>query len=113
MRNGFRSSRGAIRGTSGGAAGFTTVAIGVGPFLFSVVLRHSSQASLLAYLSPSGPIKSANLETWGCSAVCRAPQNAALIFLAALLGTEILRLAVGVHRQSQFLRHMHPTDRVP
>src|SRR5215510_11558136 len=32
MRNGFRSSRGAILGTIGGAAGFTTVAIGVGPF---------------------------------------------------------------------------------
>ena len=41
IRNGFRSSRGAIRGTIGCTAGFTTVAIGVGPFLFSVVLQRS------------------------------------------------------------------------
>src|SRR5271155_4463195 len=42
MRNGFKSSRGAMRGTIGGApiclsgpVGFTTVAIGFGPFLYA------------------------------------------------------------------------------
>jgi hypothetical protein len=42
MRNGLRSSRGAMRGTMGGApicrigaVGFATVAIGVGPFVNS------------------------------------------------------------------------------
>src|SRR5215472_1640716 len=44
MRKGFRSSRGAMRGTNGGAlifvgvVGFATVAIGVGPFLLSYSL---------------------------------------------------------------------------
>ena len=37
MRNGFRSSRGAIRGTIGCTAGFTTVAIGVG-LLFPLLI---------------------------------------------------------------------------
>src|SRR5882762_9245502 len=48
MRKGFRSSRGAMRGTMGGApiclvgaVGFATVAIGVGPFLYSICLRNS------------------------------------------------------------------------
>src|SRR5439155_22252430 len=45
MRKGFRSSRGAMRGTMGGApiclvgvVGFATVAIGVGPFVYSICL---------------------------------------------------------------------------
>src|SRR5213082_1666474 len=49
MRNGFRSSRGAMRGTMGGApiclvgaVGFATVAIGVGPFVYSICLRNAS-----------------------------------------------------------------------
>src|SRR3979490_2807935 len=48
MRKGFRSSRGAIRGTMGGApiclvgaVGFATVAIGVGPFIYAICLRNS------------------------------------------------------------------------
>src|SRR6266849_6460233 len=48
MRKGFRSSRGAMRGTMGGApiclvgaVGFATVAIGVGPFVYSIDLRNS------------------------------------------------------------------------
>src|SRR5580765_5010265 len=43
MRNGFRSSRGAMRGTIGGVpiclvgvVGFATVAIGIGPFVCSI-----------------------------------------------------------------------------
>src|SRR5882762_2408164 len=43
MRNGFKSSRGAMRGTIGGApiclvgvVGFATVAIGIGPFVCSI-----------------------------------------------------------------------------
>src|SRR6266481_3920101 len=46
MRKGFRSSRGAMRGTIGGApiclvgvVGFATVAIGVGPFVYSICPR--------------------------------------------------------------------------
>src|ERR1700687_1105109 len=46
MRKGFRSSRGAMRGTMGGvpiclvgAVGFATVAIGVGPFVYSICLK--------------------------------------------------------------------------
>src|SRR5204862_4736872 len=46
MRKGFRSSRGAMRGTMGGApiclvgaVGFATVAIGVGPFVYSICLQ--------------------------------------------------------------------------
>src|SRR2546429_7224845 len=44
MRKGFRSSRGAMRGTIGGTlifvgvVGFATVAIGVGPFVLSYSL---------------------------------------------------------------------------
>jgi hypothetical protein len=48
MRNGFKSSRGAMRGTIGGApiclsgpVGFTTVAICVGPFLYASSLAFS------------------------------------------------------------------------
>src|SRR5882757_621202 len=48
MRKGFRSSRGAMRGTRGGvpiclvgAVGFATVAIGVGPFVYSICLNKS------------------------------------------------------------------------
>src|SRR5436309_11745115 len=47
MRKGFRSSRGAMRGTMGGApiclvgvVGFATVAIGVGPFVYSICLSN-------------------------------------------------------------------------
>src|ERR1700736_4994546 len=50
MRNGFKSSRGAIRGTMGGvpiclvgAVGFATVAIGSGPFLNSLRLEQYSK----------------------------------------------------------------------
>src|SRR5438552_16698540 len=49
MRNGFRSSRGAMRGTMGGApsclvgaVGFATVGIGVGAFVYSICLRNAS-----------------------------------------------------------------------
>src|SRR2546429_6369396 len=45
MRKGFRSSRGAMRGAMGGThiclvgvVGFATVAIGVGPFVYSICL---------------------------------------------------------------------------
>src|SRR5438552_17027092 len=45
MRKGFRASRGAMRGTMGGSpiclvgvVGFATVAIGVGPFFYSICL---------------------------------------------------------------------------
>src|ERR1700675_2607066 len=38
MRNGFRSSRGAMRGIIGGIVGFATVAIGFGPFLYAASL---------------------------------------------------------------------------
>jgi hypothetical protein len=48
MRNGFKSSRGAMRGTIGGApicrngdVGFATVAIGFGPFLYASSLDFS------------------------------------------------------------------------
>src|SRR6202030_87806 len=50
MRKGFKSSRGAMRGTMGGApiclvgaVGFATVAIGSGPFLKSVRLEQYSK----------------------------------------------------------------------
>src|ERR1700737_550687 len=39
MRNGFRSSRGAMRGIMGGTVGFATVAIGFGPFLYAASLE--------------------------------------------------------------------------
>src|SRR5215471_2768367 len=56
MRNGFRSSRGAILGTIGGAAGFTTVAIGVGPFFCSWFTRFDPNTkSFVSLLSCPGP----------------------------------------------------------
>src|ERR1700692_4983100 len=52
MRNGFRSSRGAMRGIIGATVGFATVAIGFGPFVYAafeepVRLRLSSLCSFL------------------------------------------------------------------
>src|SRR5713101_7168474 len=45
MRKGFRSSRGAMRGTIGGAAGFATVAISVSPFDERDSCRHEPFAA--------------------------------------------------------------------
>jgi hypothetical protein len=77
------------------------VAIGVGPFLFSVVLNafvlkacRMSTAYLLAR-----PQKSAIPEISARDSTIRGTsQNAAFVLGAALLRTEVLRLAIGVHR---------------
>src|SRR5712675_261685 len=116
IRNGFRSSRGAIRGTIGCTAGFTTVAIGVGPFLFSVVFKAfviKSCRPSTAYLRAPNHKNSEFLKISACESTIRGtPQNAAFVLGAALLRTEVLRLAVGAHWQCQFFRQVHSANRI-
>src|SRR5271163_4725323 len=68
MRNGFKSSRGAMRGTIGGApiclsgpVGFTTVAIGFGPFLYASSLDFSFYHKLKAFNHPEVEIRATAL----------------------------------------------------
>src|SRR5579864_1839511 len=50
MRNGFRSSRGAMRGIIGATVGFATVAIGFGPFLYAAFQGSCPPAPLVLVL---------------------------------------------------------------
>src|SRR6266404_5826117 len=116
MRNGFRSSRGAIRGTIGCTAGFTTVAIGVGPFLFSVVFKafelkscRTSTAYLQAPTTKNSEFQKISARE---STIRGTPQNATFIFRPAFLRAEVLRLAIGAHWQCQFFRQVHSANRV-
>src|SRR5580704_125134 len=110
MRNGFKSSRGAMRGTRGGvpncrvgAVGFATVAIGVGPFVNSIFLR-----TLLSHWAQN--LKPSAL---GNSPIRRKLFRFTSIRIAASDGAEVQKLAVFTQRDGQRLIHMHSTHGIP
>src|SRR5215470_16547902 len=111
MRKGFRSSRGAILGTMGGAAGFTTVAIGVGPLFFWWSARYKLElpTAFAAFLLPFGPYRKTKPVA---SSARRSPHHAGLVLGSALVGTEMQNFAVHRKRQCQFLGQVHTAYRV-
>src|SRR5258707_1352019 len=113
IRNGFRSSRGAIRGTIGWIAGFTTVAIGVGPFvcsLDSISRRKNLAASLRCCFGPNHKTFQRQTQTACLLGACRSLQNAAFKLHPALFGAKVLSFAVGGCWERQLLCHVHATN---
>src|SRR6476660_6029783 len=109
MRNGFKSSRGAMRGTMGGApiclvgvVGFATVAIGIGPFVCSIYSPTS------AFTWPiSNRLRPALL-----LAVCSELPTAFSIRIAARRGTEMEKLTGVPKWNRESFIHVHPANRV-
>src|SRR6266481_9400876 len=107
MRKGFSSSRGAIRGTIGGApvsrvgtGGFATVAISFGPFFCLCVKSPACcRAALLFVQTKSG--------------VGRELLRRIHKFVAAFLGAKVNRLsAAAAFRDCQSLGEVHAADRI-
>src|SRR6185369_6511846 len=125
MRNGFRSSRGAMRGISGGTAGLATVAMLAGPFLYSSTRHHSTAiewlkiASLLHLARPQNSFmayRSANLPTTKALTVGRdsfffqgAPPR---VCVTAVHRTKVQGLASVAQRNRQNFRHVHSAKRI-
>src|SRR5215469_1462659 len=102
MRKGFRSSRGAMRGTSGGApsclsGGFASVAISFGPFVCSIYPRISK------FTWPVFPIIPLELRL----SVCRELSRAGDMSIAASQGTEMQQLAIFAQRNGKRFINMH------
>ena len=107
MRKGFSSSRGAIRGTIGGApvgrvgtGGFATVAISFGPFLCSCLNSPACCRAALLFVQKN-------------SGIGRELPRLNHKFVAAFFGAKEDRLSTTVFRDRQSFRQMHPADRVP
>ena len=107
MRKGFNSSRGAIRGTIGGApvgrvgtGGFATVAISFGPFLcFCLNSPACCRAALLFFQRNSG--------------IGREFPGLIHKFAAAFFGAKENRLSAAAFYNRQSLGQVHPAHRVP
>src|ERR1700737_1319237 len=109
MRKGFRSSRGAMRGTTGGvpiclvgAVGFATVAIGVGPFVYSICRRNSVS---------TWPEFKTRLREFYLS-VCRKLPGVDGVRSAAGRGAEVEKLAPFPIRNGKRLVHVHAAHRI-
>src|ERR1700730_9050560 len=112
MRNGFRSSRGAMRGTIGGVpicrvgvVGFATVAIGIGPFVCSIYSMTS------AFTWP-------NSESGATGFAVSRLRRTSLCFPYMHYGTRESRSGEPPHRLETEWRAFHPhachkLDRVP
>ncbi len=107
MRKGFNSSRGAIRGTIGGApvgrvgtGGFATVAISFGPFLCLCLKSPACCRAALLFVQES-------------SGIGRELPRLNHKFVAAFFGAKEDRLSTAVFRDRQSFRQMHPADRIP
>src|SRR6266436_5229542 len=107
MRKGFSSSRGAIRGTIGGApvgrvgtGGFATVAISFGPFLCSGLKTLGCYRTTLLFLQRNSGVGGEFLR-------CVHKR------IAAFLGAKENRLpAAAAFRERQSLGQVHSADRV-
>src|SRR5260370_10714992 len=104
MRKGFRSSRGAMRGTMGGAAiclvgavGFATVAIGFGPFVYAICLRNS------VFTWPEFKNRSMKISL----SICRKLPNLDGVSIAAGRGTEVQKLAPFPQRNGTRFVNVH------
>src|SRR6516225_1671240 len=112
MRKGFRSSRGAMRGTIGGAlifvgvVGFATVAMGVGPFLLSYSLVRPTwpRCEIFGPFLPS--LKGSSL------AVCSKLFGTNNIRIAATDGTKMQQSIVLTHGNRERFIDVHAADRV-
>src|SRR5580700_8942976 len=101
MRNGFNSSRGAMRGTIGGAftvrlgtAGFATVAIRFGPFLCLESMYLLRTFELLRFLTLPATLRAGgNL------------QSSVQIFVPAFGGAEVQDFSVLFERQGETFGH--------
>src|SRR5437016_12009460 len=109
MRNGFRSSRGAMRGTIGGvpiclvgAVGFATVAIGVGPFVYAI-LRSS------VFTRPICKIRSKENSVL---TICRKLLHIGGVRVAAGMGAEVEKLAPFPERNGERFVQVHTANRV-
>src|SRR5215471_16272621 len=107
MRKGFRSSRGAMRGTSGGApsclsGGFASVATSFGPFVCSIYPRISKFTWPILRIIP-----------WVTRlSVCRELSCAGDMGVAASDGAEMQELAVFAQRNGKRFIHMHAAYRI-
>src|SRR5215470_6198349 len=112
MRNGFRSSRGAIRGIIGGTVGLATVAIGCRSFLLRWVVR----VRFYSFTWPQKPktcvstvLKVARGSELG---VCRQFLFGTCVLVPASDGAEVQCLSTLAQRNSKRLGHMNSTNRV-
>src|ERR1700722_2879288 len=117
MRNGFRSSRGAMRGIIGGTAGLATVAISFRSFPVRDVTRTRSSVFFLSHeLGPTTTAKSfSDLSRGGdlfCVRVFVLAGIGKQIFVATGDGTEVQQLSAFAQRNGQHFGHMRSTDRV-
>src|SRR5438445_6917949 len=110
MRNGFRSSRGAMRGTIGGvpiclvgAVGFATVAIGVGPFVYAIYLR----SSVFTW-----PILQIRSKENSVLTICRKLLHIGGVRVAAGMGAKVEKLAPFPERNGERFVHVHAANRV-
>src|SRR5438132_12062804 len=109
MRKGFKSSRGAMRGTMGGAriclvgaVGFATVAIGVGPFVYSICLRN------FLFIWPKFKVTASKF--W--LSIRRKLLRINGIRVAAGSGAKVMKLTSVPERNGTRFVHMHPTYRI-
>src|SRR6202795_4943469 len=107
MRKGFSSSRGAIRGTIGGApvgrvgtGGFATVAISFGPFLCSCLNSPACCLAALLYVQRN-------------SGIGRELPGLIHKFVTAFLRATENRLSAAAFHNRQSFGQVHPAHRVP
>src|SRR5579885_1767122 len=101
MRKGFRSSRGAMRGTRGGTVGFTTVAISFGPFLGTRISSYLESGPNRQNFLPAGI---SHLRPFAASG-----SNTGL----GIRGAKVQQLIALLQRQGHLFRYVHPANRIP
>src|SRR5690349_20937041 len=118
IRKGFRSSRGAMRGTIGGApilpgiVGFATVAIGVGPFV-SLIYALVRIPCLRFLTGPSFDLDpSFEQTTESLLAVCGNLFGTNHIRIAAGDRAEVQKLLAVAHGNGERLVYMHAANRI-